>query len=244
MIKQNSNELGGHTQGGQPSGAPAKAGSGLSDAALILLGAAAGRADGLLLPPPASCRARGKALERVLGSLLKAGLVNEVPVATEQQAWRRDESGKGVGLAITDAGRRAIGVPAAQSQGTLPAEEPARKARASGKPKLATVDRVAAVSPRVSDVSAAAVTGASPVRPEQPRQTKQARLISLLSEPEGQSVAVLGEVLGWLPHTVRAALTGLRQKGLALTKSKDEAGTTVYRLEGGAGAAGFASKAA
>ena len=48
----------------------------------------------------------------------------------------------------------------------------------------------------------------------------------------------------WLPHTVRAALTGLRQKGFVLTKSKDDAGTAVYRVEGGAGAAGSAAKAA
>ena len=244
MFKLKSKEQGGHTQGGQPAGVVAKAELRLSNAALILLGAAAGRADGSLPPPPASCLARGKALERVLGSLLKAGLVYEVPVAAEQQAWRMNETGQGVGLAITDAGRRAIGMPEAQSKGSAAAEGPTGKARAPGKPRLATRGHAAAVSPSVSEVSATANTRAGSVGPEQPRQTKQTRLIGLLSEPGGQSVAVLGEALGWLPHTVRAALTGLRQKGFTLTKSKDEAGTTVYRLDGVAGTAGPAAKAA
>jgi hypothetical protein len=37
-------------------------------------------------------------------------------------------------------------------------------------------------------------------------------------------------VTGWLPHTTRAALTGLRHKGFVLDKSKREDGTTVYRI--------------
>ncbi len=55
----------------------------LSDAALLLLGQAAAREDRLVLPPPPALRARGSALQKVLQALLKAGLVVEVPVATE-----------------------------------------------------------------------------------------------------------------------------------------------------------------
>ena len=35
---------------------------------------------------------------------------------------------------------------------------------------------------------------------------------------------------GWLPHTTRAALTGLRQKGFVLDRSKGEDGRAVYRI--------------
>ena len=49
--------------------------------------------------------------------------------------------------------------------------------------------------------------------------TKQARVIALLAA-----------ATGWLPHTTRAALTGLRHKGFALDKSKRQDGTTVYRI--------------
>ena len=60
--------------------------------------------------------------------------------------------------------------------------------------------------------------------------TKRAVLIGLLERPEGASVAELGQRLGWLPHTVRAAITGLRHAGREVTRSKDAEGRSVYRL--------------
>ena len=38
------------------------------------------------------------------------------------------------------------------------------------------------------------------------------------------------EATGWLPHTTRAALTGLRHKAFDITKSKEKGNKTVYRL--------------
>ncbi len=34
------------------------------------------------------------------------------------------------------------------------------------------------------------------------------------------------------PHSVRAALTGFRKRGIPVTRDKDEAGITVYRVAG------------
>ena len=68
--------------------------------------------------------------------------------------------------------------------------------------------------------------------PQQPRPgSKQALLVQLLSRPEGASLDDLLSATGWLPHTTRAALTGLRHKGHTLAKSKREDGRTVYRIE-------------
>ena len=39
--------------------------------------------------------------------------------------------------------------------------------------------------------------------------------------PEGASVAEIGQRLGWLPHRVRAAITGLRHAGREVTRSRD-----------------------
>lgn len=50
--------------------------------------------------------------------------------------------------------------------------------------------------------------------------TKQARLIELLSRDGGASINELVASLGWLPHTTRAALTGLRKKGHNVSKIK------------------------
>ena len=60
--------------------------------------------------------------------------------------------------------------------------------------------------------------------------TKQARVIALLERDTGATLDELIAATGWLPHTTRAALTGLRQKGFVLYKSKRQDGTTVYRI--------------
>ena len=66
---------------------------------------------------------------------------------------------------------------------------------------------------------------------DRPRgSTKRAMLIGMLERPEGASVAEIGQRLGWLPHTVRAAITGLRHAGREVTRSKDGTGQSVYRL--------------
>jgi len=82
----------------------------------------------------------------------------------------------------------------------------------------------------------AAGQGAPPAAEVAGRTTKQAVLIALLSDEAGASVPALAETLAWQNHTVRAALTGLRQKGHVLARTKDAAGTTVYRITGPAGA--------
>ena len=66
---------------------------------------------------------------------------------------------------------------------------------------------------------------------DRPRaSTKRALLIGMLERPEGASVAEIGQRLGWLAHTVRAAITGLRHAGREVTRSKDAEGQSVYRL--------------
>ncbi len=66
---------------------------------------------------------------------------------------------------------------------------------------------------------------------DRPRaSTKRAALSGMLERPEGASVAEIGQRLGWLPHTVRAAITGLRHAGREVTRSKDATGQSVYRL--------------
>jgi len=66
---------------------------------------------------------------------------------------------------------------------------------------------------------------------DRPRaSTKRTLLIGMLERPDGASVAEIGQRLGWLPHTVRAAITGLRHAGREVTRSKDATGQSVYRL--------------
>ena len=63
-----------------------------------------------------------------------------------------------------------------------------------------------------------------------PASTKRAVLIGMLERAEGASITEIGQRLGWLPHTVRAAITGLRHAGREVTRGKDQSGQSVYRL--------------
>jgi len=79
-----------------------------------------------------------------------------------------------------------------------------------------------------SDSTAAPSKKASAASPK--GQTKQAQLIDLLQRDQGASTTELASALGWLPHTTRAALTGLRKKGQAVLSEKAN-GETRYRIE-------------
>jgi len=64
-----------------------------------------------------------------------------------------------------------------------------------------------------------------------PRITKKARLISFLSAKSGADAAAISKRLGWLPHTTRAALTGLRKAGYEIISVKPGHGkATRYRI--------------
>ncbi len=61
--------------------------------------------------------------------------------------------------------------------------------------------------------------------------TKQAKLVDMMRTAAGASIPQMGAKTGWQPHSVRAALTGLRKRGLAVTRETNDAGTTVYRIK-------------
>ena len=65
------------------------------------------------------------------------------------------------------------------------------------------------------------------------KPTKIEIILKLLYRPNGASIAQLQKAAGWQPHSVRAALTGLRKRGVAVTRDKNTAGVTVYRAAAG-----------
>ena len=75
--------------------------------------------------------------------------------------------------------------------------------------------------------AATVVTEAAPAK--QPRQTKAALVIGLLEGEGGATLPDLIAATGWLPHTTRAALTGLRKKGHNIAKDKRD-GFTCYKV--------------
>lgn len=60
--------------------------------------------------------------------------------------------------------------------------------------------------------------------------TKSAQVVALLQRDTGATLPELITATGWLPHTTRAALTGLRKKGHAILRTSRD-GATCYRIE-------------
>jgi hypothetical protein len=74
-----------------------------------------------------------------------------------------------------------------------------------------------------------------PAGPSAPRGgSKLARVIALLERDHGATIEELIAATGWLAHTTRAALTGLRKRGyaVAIDRSDDKRGS-FYRIPAG-----------
>lgn len=88
-------------------------------------------------------------------------------------------------------------------------------------------------NPKRESVSKSATARASKQVSTTTKVTKKARLIALLSQKGGADVPSLSNTLGWLPHTTRAALTGLRKSGYEITSVKPDNGKpSRYQIAG------------
>jgi len=107
--------------------------------------------------------------------------------------------------------------------------------RTDGERKIAAIitdagrAAVAEADGKKPEEAPAAVPEEEPVEEAKP-QTKQALLLAMLKREEGATLAQLVEATSWLPHTTRAALTGLRKKGHVITASKVD-GASLYRIQ-------------
>jgi hypothetical protein len=189
----------------------------LTDTQLILLSAASQR-ENLLLTP--SDHLKGGAAKAVALALLAHSLVEEVRVGRDDPHWRMDDEDQPCGLRITAVGLEAIGV---QGQDSVQATENA-PLRADASPHG---PQSAGESPHSTYEAGEPASG----KPSALREgTKRALVVQLLSREQGASIDDLTTATGWLPHTTRAALTGLRQSGYAITRTRAEDNRTVYRL--------------
>ena len=173
----------------------------LTDTQLMLLSQASQREDHLVTTP---ATLKGGAVKAVISELLIHSLVAETHVARGAPSWRKDEHEQPIGLKLTRAGLEAIGL------------EPDREASSAGPPSQ---------QGQVRD------NGQCGPHPAAAREgSKRALIIALLRREEGASLDDLVQATGWLPHTTRAALTGLRQRGYELARDQGEGGRSVYRI--------------
>lgn len=85
-------------------------------------------------------------------------------------------------------------------------------------------------NPRVSKTPTGAEPNAPAAKQVAPRrETKIGKVIALLERGQGATLDEMVQVTGWLPHTTRAALTGLKKKGHAIERAK-AGDATCYRI--------------
>ena len=75
------------------------------------------------------------------------------------------------------------------------------------------------------------VVAVAPPPPKVPSKTSL--ILGMLQRGEGATLEQMVEATGWLPHTTRAAMTGLRKKGHAIIRTKVEE-VTRYTIAAGA----------
>jgi Protein of unknown function (DUF3489) len=80
-------------------------------------------------------------------------------------------------------------------------------------------------------IGSKAAPGSAPSDTLPARVSRTDQLMEALLTPEGASIEDLCTRFSWLPHSARAALTGLRKRGLDVERSK-EGSVTVYRITG------------
>jgi hypothetical protein len=183
----------------------------LTDAQLVMLSAAAQREDLCLTAPD---KMKGAILAKVSENLIKLGLVREIRARPAMPIWRRDDAGQSFALKLTAAGLKAIAVDDGSEETIAPREAPQRKPQ--------RIDATSASDPDSSGEHATTL---------KPRAgSKLARVIDLLQRSEGAAIPNLIEATGWLPHTTRAALTGLRRRGYAVVRERVDGGDSVYRI--------------
>jgi hypothetical protein len=193
-----------------------------NDTQLVLLSAASQRDDHCLVPATDPKRSQAP---RAVAKLFEAGLVKEIRAKAGAPIWRPDEgTGQTYALKLTAAGAKAIAVnktPPLQGEAERRADHPVGVADPRHEPgsnPAATIDRPDSRAVRI---------------PMSPRSGPRiAEVIALLQRGDGATLAELVAATGWLPHTTRAALTGLRKCGYYVAIDRtDKPRGSVYRIE-------------
>ena len=60
-------------------------------------------------------------------------------------------------------------------------------------------------------------------------KTKKAQVLALLKRKSGATIAQIAKATGWQAHTIRAALTRLRQQGIEIERNSKD-GLSRYRI--------------
>jgi len=136
---------------------------------------------------------------------LRQGGLTDTGDVFDQQVSAREEADQRLGLVVTAAGCAAIGI---------------------------DLNDVEAIQQSIEDASppATALLVHTEHETATPRPaSKRAAVIALLARPDGATLAELCDQTGWLAHSARAFLTGLRKGGHRVERSRSD-GVTRYAI--------------
>jgi hypothetical protein len=199
----------------------------LTDTQLILLSSASKHDEGLATRP---INLHAAAAQKVASSLINKGLVREIRAKADAPVWHENDDGR-FALKITKAGREAIGVQDEEAEDAGSSTGPAASRSKKGSPKSAgekTATKAPAARTRATAQRKAA-GGDEPSSGQLRPGSKQAIIVDLMMLPKGATLDDLIKATDWLPHTTRAALTGLRKRGYAVERTRGEDKITRYR---------------
>ena len=94
----------------------------------------------------------------------------------------------------------------------------------AGTPKACAITTDAVSQPIVAEQAASPTSSAARTG------SKITTVVALLERQQGATLDEMVEATGWLPHTTRAALTGLRKKGRTIVRTK-RGDVTCYRTD-------------
>jgi hypothetical protein len=201
----------------------------LTDTQLIVLSSAAQHDEGLATRP---ANLNVAAAMKVASSLVAKSLAREIRAKADAPVWHENDDGR-FALKITRAGREAIGVDDeeeqhAASSSTTPDVSKSKKSRSKSAGKKDPAKTATAPTKAARNKTAG---GAESSLAQIRAGSKQAKIIELMKRAKGATLDDMIEAREWLPHTTRAALTGLRKRGFALERINDEAKGSVYRIK-------------
>ena len=177
-----------------------------------MLHAATQHDDPLVLPP----KLKGRVAQKVAAKLIEANFVREIRAKPGMPVWRRDAEGdRSFALTLTAAGVKAV---------------------AELQPQGFVARQVAAPTDSVRKVTDSAQTPATlkSGRDTAPRdRSKLTGVVAMLSRNTAATIAELTDATGWMPHTTRAAITGLRKRGY-VSRERVADGDSAYRITGAA----------
>ena len=196
----------------------------LSETQIALLNSASQREDRYALPPKGSKLNQAR---KAAAKLIETGLLREVQAKKDAPFWKREEeTGHAYALKLTAAGIKAIAGERQIGDGAGEERQPGDAGRRSGAGCKAGSSTKAVEAderepgPAISTSSTAPRAG-----------TKINEVIAMLGRWDGATIGELIAATGWLPHTTRAALTGLRKRGYELILDRsDRARGSIYRI--------------